>query len=258
MTETPQAGGSDSAASRPVALVTGGSRGIGRAVVARLAQDGYDIGLCFQSNKTEAENAATEARSFGARVLASRVDVADNADVRAFVQAVEDELGPVDAVVTSAGIVRDGPLATMADSAWQDVLDVNLGGTYNVCRAVIRKMMRRRSGAIVTVSSVAGIVGPPMQTNYAASKAGIIGFTKALSREVGRYGIRVNAVAPGFIETGMIAGIPEQQVTAAKGQVSLGRFGRAEEVAAAVSFLVSKQASYITGQALLIDGGLAV
>ena len=243
---------------RPVALVTGGSRGIGRAIVVRLARDGYDVGLCFQSDKTAAGDAAAEARDFGARVLASRVDVTDTTEVHGFVQAVEDDLGPVEAVVTSAGIIRDGPLATMSDSAWQDVLAVNLGGTYNVCRAVIRRMMRRRNGSIVTVSSVAGVVGTPMQTNYAASKAGIIGFSKALSKEVGRYGIRVNAVAPGFIETDMLAGLPQQQAATAKGHVSLGRFGQAEEVAAAVAFLVSPQASYITGQALVIDGGLSV
>src|SRR4051812_39216779 len=149
MTETP-AVGTEAAAPRPVALVTGGSRGIGRAVVARLAQDGYDIALCFQSDKTAAEDTAEEARSFGARVLGHRADVANMGEVQAFVQAAEDELGPVEVVVTSAGIIRDGPLATMADSAWQDVLDVNLSGTYNVCRTVIRKMMRRRGGAIVT------------------------------------------------------------------------------------------------------------
>ena len=259
MTEV-RAAGTEAAAHdpRPVALVTGGSRGIGRAVVARLAQDGYDIALCFQSHKDAAEDAAAQARAFGARVLASRADVADIAEVQAFVQAAEDGLGPVEVVVTSAGIIRDGPLATMADNAWQDVLGVNLGGTYNVCRTVIRKMMRRRGGAIVTVSSVAGVAGTPMQTNYAASKAGIIGFTKALSKEVGRYGVRVNAVAPGFIETDMVAGLPERQIAAAKAQLSLGRFGRPEEVAAAVSFLASRQASYITGQTLVIDGGLAV
>jgi 3-oxoacyl-[acyl-carrier protein] reductase len=258
MTRTPPAGGSGPTSSRPVALVTGGSRGIGRAVVARLARDGYDIGFCSRAEGPAAEAAAAEARELGARVLALRVDVADNVAVQSFVQRVEDDFGPLQAVVTSAGIIRDGPLATMADDAWQDVVDVNLGGTYNVCRAVIRKMMRRRGGAIVTLSSVAGVTGTPMQTNYAASKAGIIGFTKALSKEVGRYGIRVNAVAPGFIETDMVAGLPEQQTAAFKERVSLGRFGLAEEVAAAVSFLVSQQASYITGQALLIDGGLAV
>jgi 3-oxoacyl-[acyl-carrier protein] reductase len=237
-----------SATPRPVALVTGGSRGIGRAVVIRLARDGYDIGLCYRSDEASAEKAAAEARESGARVLIRKVDVATLTEVQDLVQAV----------VTAAGIIKDGPLATMSDEAWHDVIDVNLTGTYNVCRTVIRKMMRRKAGSIVTLSSVAGVAGTPMQTNYSASKAGIIGFSKALSKEVGRYGIRVNALAPGFIETDMISGLPEQQVAAILGQVSLGRIGRADEIADAVSYLVSDRASYLTGQAIVVDGGLAL
>ena len=243
---------------RPVALVTGGSRGIGRAVVSRLARDGYDIGLCYRSDEPAAEKAAAEAREAGARVLIRKVDVATLTEVQDLVQTVEDELGGIHAVVTAAGIIKDGPLAVMSDEAWHDVIDVNLTGTYNVCRTVIRKMMRRKAGSIVTLSSVAGVVGTAMQTNYSASKAGIIGFSKALSKEVGRYGIRVNALAPGFIETDMISGLPEQQVAAILGQVSLGRIGRADEIADTVSYLVSDRASYLTGQAIVVDGGLAL
>ncbi|GAA4452294.1 3-oxoacyl-[acyl-carrier-protein] reductase [Phytohabitans houttuyneae] len=245
-------------AARPVALVTGGSRGIGRAVVLQLARDGYDVSLCYQSNEEAAERVAKEAAESGGRVLARRVDVGDADSVRAFVTETERELGDVDAVVTSAGIIRDKPLALMADADWHAVTRVNLDGTYYACRAVIRRMMRRRRGAIVTVSSVAGVSGNATQTNYSASKAGIIGFTKALAKEVGRHGIRVNAVAPGFIETDMIADLPAAHTDAMRNQVSMGRFGQAEEIAEVVSFLVSGRASYLHGQVLTVDGGMAL
>jgi 3-oxoacyl-[acyl-carrier protein] reductase len=248
----------EAAAARPVALVTGGSRGIGRAAVLQLARDGYDVSLCYQSNEEAAEQVAKEAAVSGGRVLTRRVDVADAEAVRAFVAETERELGDVDAVVTSAGIIRDRPLAMMADGDWRSVIEVNLDGTYYACRAVIRRMMRRRRGTIVTVSSVAGVSGNATQTNYSASKAGIIGFTKALAKEVGRHGIRVNAVAPGFIETDMIAGLPAAHATAMRDQVSLGRFGQAEEIAEVISFLVSGRASYLHGQVITVDGGMAL
>jgi 3-oxoacyl-[acyl-carrier protein] reductase len=239
-----------------VALVSGGSRGIGRAVVLDLAREGYDVAFCYASNRQAAEQVAAEAAEAGARVLTRQVDVARPGPVRDFVTGVEKELGAVEAVVTVAGIIRDRPVALMADEDWQSVLDVNLGGVYHVCRGAIRRMMRRRRGAIVTVSSVAGITGSPGQTNYSASKAGIIGFTKALAKEVGPYGIRVNAVAPGFVETDMLAGLPAGLTEGIGQRAALGRLGQVEEIAPVVSFLLSGRASYLTGQVVTVDGGL--
>jgi 3-oxoacyl-[acyl-carrier protein] reductase len=243
---------------RPVALVTGGSRGIGRAVVQRLAGDGYDIGFCYHSNQAAAEELLDQLGGNGTQVLAHRVDVADMASVRAFVTQAEERLGPIDAVVTSAGIVRDNPLVMMADEDWEDVMSTNLRGTYNVCRAVVFEVMKRKSGSIVNLSSVAGVYGNPTQCNYSASKAGIIGFTRALAKEVGRYGIRVNAVAPGFIETDMTDAIPEKGRALALERIPMRRLGRPEEVADLISFLASERAGYITGTVLQIDGGIAL
>ncbi|MGK5692967.1 3-oxoacyl-[acyl-carrier-protein] reductase [Streptomyces sp. URMC 128] len=244
--------------SAKVALVTGGSRGIGRACVLRLAQDGYDVAFCYSSQSAAAEEVRKEASRHGTRILAVQADVSSADSVRALVKQVNEQLDPIDVLVASAGIVRDNPLLLMTDEQWHEVVDVNLTGTYNVCRSVAFDMLKRRSGSIVTLSSVAGVYGIASQTNYAATKAGIIGFTRSLAKEVGRYGIRVNAVAPGFIETDMVSGLDPEYAKQMVSGVPLGRMGTADEVADLVAYLSSDRAGYITGSVVQIDGGIVL
>jgi 3-oxoacyl-[acyl-carrier protein] reductase len=243
---------------RPVAVVSGGSRGIGRRVVTQLARDGFDVAFCYQANDEAAGLVAKEAADLEAAVLVRRADVTDQRAVDRFVRDSEAELGPIQAVVSCAGIIRDNPLPLLTADDWNSVLQVNLTGTYHLCRAAAFRMMKRRSGAIVTLSSVAGVFGNATQTNYSATKAGIIGFTRALAKELGPYGVRVNAVAPGFIDTDMVGGLSPDRRRAMVEHIPLGRFGEAGEVADLVSFLLSGRAGYITGQAFGIDGGLVL
>ncbi len=241
-----------------IALISGGSRGIGRAAALRLARDGYAISFGYRSDEAAAERLEKDLADLGAPSLAQRLDIADPVAVRAWVARTEAELGPISTAVASAGITRDKPLLMMKDEEWQEVIDTNLDGTAHLCRAVLFPMVKRKSGSIITLSSVSGVHGNPGQGNYSASKAGIIALTRALSKEVGRYGVRVNALAPGMIETDMTGSLTDAQRAHALSAIPLGRFGTADEVAEAVAFLASGKSAYITGSVLEIDGGIVL
>jgi 3-oxoacyl-[acyl-carrier protein] reductase len=231
------------------ALVTGASRGIGRAVAEELARAGATVVLGYHSGAEEAEAVAAE---IGGRAV--QADVSDPADASRLVE----EAGDLDVLVNNAGLTRDGLIARMSDEDWRVVIDTNLGGVFHTCRAVSRGMMKRRSGAIVNVSSIVGLHGNPGQTNYAASKAGIIGFTKSLARELGSRNVRANVIAPGYVKTQLTDVLPEDATVAMLQNTPLGRLGEPEDVAGAVRFLCSEAASFITGQVLLVDGGLGM
>jgi 3-oxoacyl-[acyl-carrier protein] reductase len=244
--------------SEEIALVTGGSRGIGRAVALQLAKDGYDISFCYRRATDAALEVEREILQLGRHVYQQQCDVADLTAVRAFVQATEEKLGPPEVVINSAGIIKDNPLVLMEEESWQAVIATNLDGVFNVCRSTVFNLMKRKSGCIINISSVAGVYGYATQTNYSASKAGVIGFSKALAKELGAMGVRVNVVAPGAIETEIIKDVDPKMMEKIIASIPLRRIGQAQEVADLISFLVSKRASYITGQVIQVDGGIVI
>jgi 3-oxoacyl-[acyl-carrier protein] reductase len=236
-----------------VALVTGGSRGIGAAVCAELARAGADVVVNFTANAEAAEGVCA---AIGGNAHAVRGDVSTMEGATGLVEQVESDVGPIAILVNNAGITRDNLIMKLAEDDWRSVIDTNLGGAFFTCRAVARPMLKRRAGAIVNMSSVVGVHGNAGQTNYAASKAGLIGLTKSLAKELGARGIRVNAVAPGYISTELTDALPEPAREAILKSTPLGRLGTTDDVAHAVRFLVSDAAAFVTGHVLAVDGGL--
>ena len=240
------------------ALVTGGSRGIGRAIVCELAREGARVAFVFRSDSDSANQLVKDLELDQREVMAIQADVSDPESADAAVERVLEAWERIDILVNNAGIIRDGLLATMDHDQWQAVIDTNLGSVYHFCRAVVRPMMSQRHGRIINISSVASHFGNSGQANYAASKGGIEGMTRCLATELGRRGITVNAVAPGFIETDMteaIRNVAEQEIVK---RVSCRRVGRPEDIAHATAFLASDEASYVTGHVLVVDGGLTL
>lgn len=240
------------------AVVTGGGRGIGRAVCLALAAQGADVVVNYAGSVEAAGETAKACRALGVRAIVVQADVADEAQAAALVETAVRELGGVDILVNNAGITRDGLLLRMSEDDFTRVLDTNLKGAFHCMKAACRGMMRRRAGRIVNISSVVGVRGNAGQANYAASKAGLIGLSKSAAKELASRGITVNCIAPGFIDTAMTAALPEAVKEKLLAEIPMGRFGAAEDVAAAAAFLASDAAAYITGQVLCVDGGMAM
>lgn len=241
-----------------IAVVTGASRGIGRAIALRLAKEGAFVILNFNGSEERAREVVAEIEAAGGKAEAIRCDVSDFHGAEAFFAEIIKKYGRVDILINNAGITRDGLLMRMSEEDFDRVIAINLKGAFNCIRHVSRQMIKQRSGRIVNISSVSGVMGNAGQANYCASKAGIIGLTKSAARELSARGITVNAVAPGFIDTEMTRVLSDQVKEHAVGQIPLGHFGRPEDIAEAVAFLASDRAGYITGQVLSVDGGMAM
>jgi len=239
-----------------VAIVTGGSRGIGRAITEVLASRGADILIADIQEELAKTTAEEVAKSTRRKVLPFKVDVSELTNAQEMVNFALEQFGKVDILVNNAGVTRDNLIMRMSEDEWDTVISINLKGAFNCSKSIIRPMMRQRYGRIVNISSVSGLAGQVGQTNYSASKAGVIGLTKALAREVASRNITVNAIAPGFIPTALTTDLPEDLKTSILGITPLGRMGKPEEVAYAVAFFVSDEAAYITGQVLSVDGGM--
>lgn len=240
-----------------VALVTGSTRGIGRSIASRLVADGATVVITGR-DQSQAQKVASEISGAGGRAIGLSLEVSDSEIVNHVIKKIEEEVGTVDVLVNNAGVTRDGLLLRMKDEDFDDVWQINTASAFRTSRAVLRGMMRKRWGRIINVSSIVGLIGNPGQSNYAASKAALVGFTKSLSREVATRGITVNAVAPGFIESDMTAALDEVQRDAMAQRIPMGRIGLPEEVAGCVAFLASDDAAYVTGHTLVVDGGLAM
>jgi 3-oxoacyl-[acyl-carrier protein] reductase len=240
-----------------IAVVTGAGRGIGRAIALKFAAEGADV-VCVSRTAENSEKVAGEIRALGRKAWAHALDVADADAVNAAAEKILAEAGKVDLLVNNAGVTRDGLIMRMSDADWDVVLDTNLKGAFLVTKAFSRAMIRQRAGRIINLSSVIGLIGNAGQCNYAASKAGLIGFTQSAARELASRGITVNAIAPGFIETDMTSGLKEEMRVALLKQIPLGSFGQAEDIAGAALFLAGPAARYITGQVLTVDGGMVM
>jgi 3-oxoacyl-[acyl-carrier protein] reductase len=241
-----------------VALVTGGSRGIGAAICAELGAAGATVVVNYVRDQSAAAAVCDRVRESGGRAEAVQGDVSTAEGAAALVSQVESDVGPIDILVNNAGITRDDLIMRLSEEDWHTVIDTNLGGAFFTCRALSRPMLKRRTGAIVNISSIVGVHGNAGQTNYAASKAGLIGLTKSLAKELGGRGIRVNAIAPGYIATELTDALPAEARSAILGNTPLGRLGEPDDVARAVRFLVSDAAGFITGDVLAVDGGLGI
>jgi 3-oxoacyl-[acyl-carrier protein] reductase len=240
------------------AVVTGASRGIGRAIALKLADLGANVAFNYQSSKDQALALEKEIAAKGIKTRASQVDIKDLESVKKWMDETRAEFGGLDVLINNAGIIRDKALMTMSSEDWHEVIETNLTGVFNATRGSIVTFMKQKKGLIVNISSVSGVIGLPRQINYSASKGGINAFTKALAKEVASFGIRVNAVAPGFIETEILSGFNEEQKKKITDLIPLGRIGAVEDVANCVEFLLSPEAAYVTGQVIVVDGGMAI